>query len=226
MACPPEDCGGVWGYSYLLEILADPAHEEHKERPEWLGLGSADEFDPATFDLAEINSALPDLATVLARGSRLAIHARQQASVRDAARVVKIQVALDGFPQLMLGITARPVMLPGASRDPGRSRAQRAGGQAQRQVRWPVAPAWRAGPAGDHASLGRSSKRPCGLDSQGTSSGGRLRTRAASTHSSGSAPSSTSPNTYASSRNGSSGGQFFTESHASARMRSFSTARR
>lgn len=30
----------------------------------------------------------------------------------------------------------------------------------------------------------------------------------------------------ASSRNGSSGGQFLTESHASARMRSFSTARR
>jgi len=67
-ACPPEDCGGIWGYGYLLEILADPAHEEHKERLEWLGLDSADEFDPAAFDLAEVNSALSGSATVLVKG--------------------------------------------------------------------------------------------------------------------------------------------------------------
>lgn len=67
-ACPPEDCGGIWGYGYLLEILADPAHEEHKERLEWLGLSSADEFDPAAFDLEEVNSALSALATVLVKG--------------------------------------------------------------------------------------------------------------------------------------------------------------
>ena len=27
--CPPEDCGGSWGYSHLLEVLADPARDEH-----------------------------------------------------------------------------------------------------------------------------------------------------------------------------------------------------
>ncbi len=36
-ACPPEDCGGIWGYRDLLEILADPEHEEHASMTEWLG---------------------------------------------------------------------------------------------------------------------------------------------------------------------------------------------
>lgn len=61
-ACPPEDCGGVWGYEDLLRILADPTDDEHEERLDWLGLDSADHFDPAAFDLAEVNAALADLA--------------------------------------------------------------------------------------------------------------------------------------------------------------------
>ncbi|WP_327241116.1 plasmid pRiA4b ORF-3 family protein [Streptomyces sp. NBC_01320] len=64
-ACPPEDCGGMWGYEYLIEILADPGHEEHDERLEWLGLDTADQFDPAAFDLAEVNSALSGFAAIL-----------------------------------------------------------------------------------------------------------------------------------------------------------------
>jgi Plasmid pRiA4b ORF-3-like protein len=36
-ACPPEDCGGVWGYEHLREVLADPADEEHEEMLQWLG---------------------------------------------------------------------------------------------------------------------------------------------------------------------------------------------
>jgi Plasmid pRiA4b ORF-3-like protein len=66
-ACPPEDCGGIWGYEELLEILGDPGHDEHDERLEWLGLDSADEFDPAAFDLAEVNNDLAGLATVLVK---------------------------------------------------------------------------------------------------------------------------------------------------------------
>lgn len=45
-ACPPEDCGGPWGYAELKEILADPAHERHEEMLEWLGLDDASAFDP------------------------------------------------------------------------------------------------------------------------------------------------------------------------------------
>ena len=62
-ACPPEDCGGIWGYQDLLEILADPGHDEHAERLEWLGLDNASQFDPAPFGTAEANSALSPLAT-------------------------------------------------------------------------------------------------------------------------------------------------------------------
>ncbi len=57
-ACPPEDCGGVWGYQDLRDALADPAHERHEEMLEWLGLQTAVEFDPARFDVEEVNVAL------------------------------------------------------------------------------------------------------------------------------------------------------------------------
>ena len=29
--CPPEDCGGPWGYAELLEAIKDPKHERHAE---------------------------------------------------------------------------------------------------------------------------------------------------------------------------------------------------
>lgn len=60
-AAPSEDSGGVWGYEELIEVLADPEHPEHQERLEWLGLESADDFQPARFDQAAINEALARL---------------------------------------------------------------------------------------------------------------------------------------------------------------------
>lgn len=57
-AGPPDDCGGIWGYVDLLEILADPSHEEHKDRLEWLGISDASRFDPAEFDLDLVNKML------------------------------------------------------------------------------------------------------------------------------------------------------------------------
>lgn len=53
-ACPPEDCGGVSGYDGLREVLADPAHPEHREMLAWMGLGEASEFDPHHFDAARV----------------------------------------------------------------------------------------------------------------------------------------------------------------------------
>lgn len=53
-ACPPEDCGGVWGYSDLLRIISNPGHKEYQETMEWLG----GKFDPEAFDLQGVNGAL------------------------------------------------------------------------------------------------------------------------------------------------------------------------
>lgn len=50
-ACPPEDCGGPWGYTDLLKALADPDHPEHAHLREW----APPEFDPARFDLEVTN---------------------------------------------------------------------------------------------------------------------------------------------------------------------------
>jgi hypothetical protein len=45
-ACPPEDCGGVWGYQQFLAAISDPDHPEHEEMLEWVG-GA---FDPEELD--------------------------------------------------------------------------------------------------------------------------------------------------------------------------------
>ena len=55
-ACPPEDCGGIWGYAELLEIIRNPKHEEYEEMLEWLG----GEFDPEYFDVEEVSFYDPD----------------------------------------------------------------------------------------------------------------------------------------------------------------------
>jgi len=54
--CPPEDCGGIWGYTELLEIISNPKHKEYKEQMEWLG----GEFEPEHFDIDEINKLLKE----------------------------------------------------------------------------------------------------------------------------------------------------------------------
>lgn len=53
-ACPPEDCGGVWGYAEVLEALADENHAEHEMYLEWLG----GDIDPEAFDLKYVNKLL------------------------------------------------------------------------------------------------------------------------------------------------------------------------
>jgi len=60
-ACPPEDCGGAWGYASLKEALADPTHEEYEDLLDWLGLDSATDFHPARFSLDEVNARLSQL---------------------------------------------------------------------------------------------------------------------------------------------------------------------
>jgi len=54
--CPPEDCGGIWGYQDLLEIISDPDHEEYESTIEWLE--EEEEFDPEAFDIDYVNRML------------------------------------------------------------------------------------------------------------------------------------------------------------------------
>ena len=50
-ACPPEDCGGTWGYAEFLEAIRDPDHEEHESMLEWVG----GHFDPEAFDPSDVD---------------------------------------------------------------------------------------------------------------------------------------------------------------------------
>jgi hypothetical protein len=59
-AAPPEDSGGIWNYNYYVEAMENPEHPDYPgddEFLEWVG----DEFDPAAFDLDEVNAALREL---------------------------------------------------------------------------------------------------------------------------------------------------------------------
>ncbi len=56
-ACPPEDCGGVGGYEYLIEVLRDKSHAEHEETLEWF----EEEFDSEIFDRDEVNRKLVEV---------------------------------------------------------------------------------------------------------------------------------------------------------------------
>lgn len=52
--CPPEDCGGVWGYYNLLDTIKDKKNPEHQMMLEWFGEG----FDEKFFDKDEVNKII------------------------------------------------------------------------------------------------------------------------------------------------------------------------
>lgn len=46
-SCPPENCGGPYGYDSLLKILKNRKHPEYKSMKEWIGKDfKSEEFDP------------------------------------------------------------------------------------------------------------------------------------------------------------------------------------
>lgn len=55
-ACPPEDCGGIWGYEELKNTFANnPKSKEAEGFREWLGLDDDEVWDVNEFDLMETN---------------------------------------------------------------------------------------------------------------------------------------------------------------------------
>src|SRR3989338_6218982 len=55
-ACPPDDCGGPYGYEDFLKAIGDKKHPQHKEMLDWIG----GDFDPELFDLEETNAVLAE----------------------------------------------------------------------------------------------------------------------------------------------------------------------
>jgi hypothetical protein len=64
-ACPPEDCGGPYGYPEFLDALADPSHPEHTDIKEWAG-----EFEPEAFSTAQSNSLIAAILALYRERSR------------------------------------------------------------------------------------------------------------------------------------------------------------
>jgi len=56
-ACPPEDCGGVWGYTDMLEAFQNA---ETSEKDEIL-TGFSEDFNPDFFDIDAVNRVLKHL---------------------------------------------------------------------------------------------------------------------------------------------------------------------
>ena len=46
MACPPDDCGGPYGYMDMVDAMADASHPDHEDMVETAG---GEEFDPREF---------------------------------------------------------------------------------------------------------------------------------------------------------------------------------
>ena len=78
-ACPPEDCGGVWGYDNLLRVLKNPRHPEFLDMIEWAG----GPIDAEAFDVGATNTWLQQL-----KGPRI-----------SEARLRKVLMKRDGYAE-------------------------------------------------------------------------------------------------------------------------------
>lgn len=69
--CPPEDCGGPWGYEELLQVLSNPNDKEYKATKSWVESIKEGPFDPEAFDPASIEFWDPKERLDLALGEDL-----------------------------------------------------------------------------------------------------------------------------------------------------------
>lgn len=60
-AVPPEDCGGIMGYSHLSKVLKNPEHEEYKDLCRWLRgtTGKRKLYDPEYFEISKVKFSDP-----------------------------------------------------------------------------------------------------------------------------------------------------------------------
>ncbi|MFA6930277.1 MAG: plasmid pRiA4b ORF-3 family protein [Lentisphaeria bacterium] len=60
-ACPPEDCGGGWGFQEMLETISNPDSEDFAEMREWAEIEDDEEVShrwPGKFPIAKVNKWL------------------------------------------------------------------------------------------------------------------------------------------------------------------------
>lgn len=69
-ACPPEDVGGVGGYSWMLDILSGKVDEpeEKSNYEEWLGLEEGETFDTEDFDIDDANDCVDAMVDSILKG--------------------------------------------------------------------------------------------------------------------------------------------------------------
>ena len=53
-ACPPEDCGGIWGYGDLVQAMKARRGSRYRRYKDWVG----GYFDASAFDKEEVNEQL------------------------------------------------------------------------------------------------------------------------------------------------------------------------
>jgi len=53
-ACPPEDVGGPGGFEEFVQVMSDPAHEDHLDLWRWHG----GPFDRRGFDISAVNARI------------------------------------------------------------------------------------------------------------------------------------------------------------------------
>jgi hypothetical protein len=63
--CPPEDCGGPFGYADFLDAIGNSKHERHGELTEWIG----GDFDPNVIDTDQLAAEVEALAKTWSRKS-------------------------------------------------------------------------------------------------------------------------------------------------------------
>ncbi|MBV8772236.1 MAG: plasmid pRiA4b ORF-3 family protein [Deltaproteobacteria bacterium] len=52
--CPPEDCGGIWGYRDFLAALANPSDPKAEDWSDWM----EGDFDPEEFSIERVNARI------------------------------------------------------------------------------------------------------------------------------------------------------------------------
>jgi hypothetical protein len=61
-ACPPEDCGGIYGYQDIKDIFeTKPKSKEANGYREWLGLNKGEVWDAEAFDIEKVTIYLKQI---------------------------------------------------------------------------------------------------------------------------------------------------------------------